>query len=73
MKENLDEIRHLDITDIKQKIDTLEKELYNLRYQSQTSRVEKPHRFKELRREIARCKTIVKEKEIQNARKEQKQ
>jgi len=68
MKQKVQEIRQLDIREIKQKIDTLEKELYNLRYQSRTSKVENPHRFKELRKEIARCKTIIREKEISNAR-----
>ena len=54
MKRKVEEMRQLDISDIKQKIDALEKEIYNLKYQAQTSRVEKPHRFKELRKEIAR-------------------
>jgi large subunit ribosomal protein L29 len=67
MKRKAEEIRQFDIIEIKQKIDTLEKERYNLRYQSQTSKVEKPHRFKKLRKEIARCKTIIREKEISNA------
>lgn len=67
MKRKAEEIRQLDIVDIKQKIDAREKELYNLRYRAQTSRVEKPHRFKELRKEIARCKTILREKELTNA------
>ena len=67
MKQKIDEIRHLDITDMRQKIEALEKELYNLRYQAQTSRVEKPHRFKEMRKEIARYNTIIREKELTNA------
>jgi len=70
MKRKAEEIRQLDIDDIKQKIDILEKGLYNLRYQSQTSRVEKPNRFKELRKEIAVCKTVIREKELADARKQ---
>lgn len=73
MKQKPEEIRQLAIADIKQKVESLEKELYGLRYQSQTSRVEKPHRFTELRREIARCKTIIREKEIANGGSEQEQ
>jgi len=69
MKRKAEEIRQLDITDIKQKITTLEKELYNLRSQSQTSSVEKPHRFKQLQREIAVCKTIIREQELQKSSK----
>lgn len=69
MKQKIDEIRQLDISDIKQKITDLEKELYNFRSHAQTSRVEKPHRFKQLKREIARYKTIIREKELINVRK----
>jgi len=67
MKQKLDEMRQLDISDIKQKIDALEKDVYNLRYQAQTSRAEKPHKFKELRKKIARYKTVIREKELANA------
>lgn len=73
MKLKPQDIRQLEIIVIKQKIETLEKELYNLRYQSQTSRVEKPHRFKEVHKEIARCKTILREKESANAGQQQRQ
>ncbi|MBL7072090.1 MAG: 50S ribosomal protein L29 [Candidatus Omnitrophica bacterium] len=71
MKGNPSEIRGLNITDVDQKIEALEKELFGLRYQSQTSRVEKPHRFNLIRKEIARCKTIIREKELSDARKQQ--
>jgi large subunit ribosomal protein L29 len=32
-------------------------ELFNLRLQQATARLEKPHRMRELRRDIARCET----------------
>ena len=32
-------------------------ELFNLRLQKATARLEKPHRIRELRRDIARCET----------------
>ena len=67
MRQKTDEMRQLEISDIKQKIAALEKEIYSLRYQAQTSRVEKPHRFKELAKDIARFKTIIREKELANA------
>jgi large subunit ribosomal protein L29 len=69
MKFKIEEISQLAIADIKQKISALEKELYELRYKAQTSRVEKPHRFKELRKDIARCKTIIRKKELTDAAK----
>jgi len=35
----------------------LRQELFNLRLQQATARLEKPHRIREIRREIARCET----------------
>lgn len=35
----------------------LRQELFNLRLQKATARLEKPHRIREIRREIARCET----------------
>jgi large subunit ribosomal protein L29 len=35
----------------------LRRDLFNLRLQKATARLEKPHRLKEIRREIARCET----------------
>jgi len=72
MKRKVEEIRQLNITDIHQKVAALEKELYGMRYQSHASRVEKPHRFLQIRREIARCKTIIREKGPGDAGKPQK-
>ncbi len=71
MKQRLQDLRQLEISDIRLKISTLEKEIYALRHQMQTSRLEKPHRFKALRKEIAQCKTVLKEKERAYAGKQQ--
>ncbi|MBN1871528.1 MAG: 50S ribosomal protein L29 [Candidatus Omnitrophica bacterium] len=72
MKIKLEEIRQLQIDDIKHKIEGLEKELYNLKQQSQTARLDKPHRIKDLRKKIAQYRTIIREKEINNAGKQPK-
>jgi large subunit ribosomal protein L29 len=40
----------------------LKKEQFNLRFQRATQQLEKPARVKEVRREIARIKTILTEK-----------
>ena len=69
MKQKINEIRELAISDIKQKIEVLEKEIYGLKYQAQASRVERPHRFKEMQKQIAQYKTIIREKELANAEK----
>lgn len=35
----------------------LRRDLFNLRLQKATARLDKPHRIRELRRQIARCET----------------
>ena len=61
MKAN--EIRDLSVDDIKSKIDELTTERFNLRFRSATESIENPMRFRALRRDIARLKTILGEKE----------
>lgn len=46
-----------------QRESALRKELYELRIQAHSNRIEKPHRIKEIRRDIARLLTVLKEKE----------
>jgi len=43
--------------ELKAKSQELRQELFNLRLQKATARLEKPHRIAELRKEIARCET----------------
>ncbi len=59
------EIRQLSDEEIKQRIKELEEELFNLRFQKALGQLEKPHRFKMIRRDIARMKTILREREIE--------
>jgi len=68
MSTKVNEIRQLDVNEMRQKIEALEKELYDLRYQANTSQVEKPHKIRSIRREIAVYKTIIREKELANAK-----
>ncbi len=68
MSSKINEIRQLDINEMQQKVEALEKELYDLRYQANTSQVEKPHRIREARKEIAVYKTIIREKELADAK-----
>lgn len=40
----------------------LKKEQFNLRFQAATNQLEKTHRVQEVRRDVARIKTILREK-----------
>lgn len=55
------EIRKMSREDINAKIAELQNELFDLRMQKATSALEKPHRIKEIKKTIARMKTILTE------------
>lgn len=60
-------VKHADIRgktpdELKDQLLGLKKEQFNLRFQRATQQLEKPARVREVRREIARVKTILGEK-----------
>ena len=63
------EIRELSTKDINDKIVSAKEELFNLRFQQATGSLEKPSRIRELRHEVARLKTVLREREIEEASK----
>jgi large subunit ribosomal protein L29 len=58
------EIREWSSDEIRQKIDEFTEELFNLRFQHATDQLENPMRVGHVRRDIARMKTVVKEREL---------
>lgn len=62
MKNN--EIRELTTEEITKKIEEYKEELFNLRLSQATGNLEKPSRIKELRKLVARMKTILREREL---------
>ena len=58
------EIRELTNEEILKKIDEYKEELFNLRFSQATGNIEKPSRIKELRKLVARMKTILREREL---------
>ena len=62
MKAN--EIRDLTTAEIEQKVGSLKEELFNLRFQLATGQLENPARIREVRKAIARMKTVIREREI---------
>ena len=58
------EIRELSTKDINEKIVSAKEELFNLRFQQATGTLEKPSRIRDLRHTVARMKTVLKEREI---------
>ena len=58
------EIRELSNEEILSKIEESKEELFNLRFQQATGNLEKPSRITELRKLVARMKTILREREL---------
>ena len=58
----VNELRNMTVDEIKLKEESLKKELFNLRTEAEAGRVEKPHKINDVRRDIARCETIIQEK-----------
>lgn len=61
---NNKEIRDLTNEEIVKKIDEYKEELFNLRFSQATGSLEKPSRIRELRKLVARMKTILREREL---------
>ncbi|MEI7885447.1 MAG: 50S ribosomal protein L29 [Clostridia bacterium] len=61
------EIKDLTTAEVLRKVDDLKQELFNLRFQSATGQLENPIRIREVRRDIARAKTVIRERELKDA------
>ena len=54
-------IRELSLEEKVRKANDLKEELFNLRFQHEIGQLENPQKMKQIKREIARVKTIIKE------------
>lgn len=59
------EIREMTTDEINKKIVDAKQELFNLRFSSALGNLEKPSRIRELRHDVARMKTILREREME--------
>lgn len=57
------EIRDLTNEEIQKKVVDLKEELFNLRFQHEIGQLENPNKIKETKRDIARLKTVLVEKQ----------
>ncbi|MBW1726988.1 MAG: 50S ribosomal protein L29 [Deltaproteobacteria bacterium] len=58
------QIRELSLEEKVRKASDLKEELFNLRFQHEIGQLENPQKMKQIKREIARVKTIIKESEL---------
>ena len=63
----IDEVRGLSPDQLAEQLVSLKKEQFNLRFQKATGQLEKTARVRQVRRDIARIKTIAAEKAAKKA------
>ncbi|MFH1877923.1 MAG: 50S ribosomal protein L29 [Candidatus Omnitrophota bacterium] len=64
------DVRNMTEAEIEQKLHALKEHQFKLREELITGRVERPHVFRLVKRDIARCNTILKEKRSESGKTE---
>jgi large subunit ribosomal protein L29 len=58
------EVRDLGADELRQRVKELDDQLFRLRIQKSMGQVEAAHKLRSLRRDLARVKTVLREKEL---------
>lgn len=58
------DIRDLSANELQVRLDELKTELFNLRFQLATGQLDNPMQIKRVRKDIARVKTVIREREL---------
>jgi large subunit ribosomal protein L29 len=61
-----EELRQLGADELSERLDELQRELFNLRFQRATQQLTDTSRLRQLRRDIARVRTIMREVQIES-------
>ena len=61
----LNKMRQMTEIELAAELEKMKKELFNLRFQHVTGQLENPVKMREVKRNIARVKTIMREKELE--------
>ena len=64
-KDDKAEVRKKSISELNDELVALKEELFKLRFQHATNQLENPQKLVSVRRDIARVKTIIRERELQ--------
>ena len=59
----IDQLRAMTVPELKAKLDELLEDQFNLRFRLQTQPLDDPLRIRKVRKDIARVKTLIREKE----------
>ena len=69
MKTNkyMEDLKAKTVAELNEELTAAKKELFNLRFQHVTGQLESPAKMKEIKRDIARIKTVIRENELKAA------
>ena len=62
---NVKEIREKTVAELNETLDSLKKELFRLRFQNAINQLENPMRISAVKKDIAKVKTVLRERELQ--------
>ena len=61
------ELKKMSPEELDRRLVGLKEELFNLRFQLATNQLENPHRITDVKHDIARVKTVIRERELNTA------
>jgi large subunit ribosomal protein L29 len=61
-------LREMTTEELAKEVSELTSQLFKLRFQLATGQIEKPHKIREVRKEIAKVKTILRERSLETTR-----
>lgn len=64
---NISEIKSLSVAELNARVKELNMELFNLRFSNASRNLANPVQIRNVKREIARVKTVIREKELSSA------
>ena len=68
----INKIREMSSPDLEKELNELKSELFKLRFSLATNGLDNPMKIKEVRKDIAKVKTILREREIAETKQEEK-
>ncbi|MCL2355301.1 MAG: 50S ribosomal protein L29 [Oscillospiraceae bacterium] len=63
----INRIREMSSADLEKEVDELKSELFKLRFSLATNGLENPMKIKEVKKDIARIKTVLRQRELKGA------
>ena len=60
----IEKIRELSAAELEKRLQDLKEELFNLRFQHAVNQLDNPIRLKDVKKDIARVKSVIREKEL---------